>query len=313
MLRLNETVRNGGPESRTRVLDVAVGLVEDLRNPLSSTEKSSESFCNDFQICLPYSGFFVWHVGNDEVVGDPNQVVFVRGGEAFRMSSPCKFGYAELIVTPEIDILSEIAHQNGGSLFKHPLFGRRRALATPAMHAARARFCHWISAAGPRKCLEAEEALLALVRSALQTNTRPLKNPTAGTARLIRRAKEVVHDRLTEQLRLADISRDVGASPAYLTDLFTQTEGIPLHQYVTRLRLARALIELPRTDDLTSLALDLGFSSHSHFTFTFRREFGRTPSEFRERTRCQVRLDERRLRHVSGRIQATPDTSVTAP
>jgi AraC-like DNA-binding protein len=34
-------------------------------------------------------------------------------------------------------------------------------------------------------------------------------------------------------------------------------------------------------DDLTSLALDLGFSSHSHFTDAFRREFGRTPSEVR--------------------------------
>jgi AraC family transcriptional regulator len=313
MLRLNGTVRNGGPESRTRVLDVGVGVVEDLRSPLSSTEKSTERFCNDFQICLPYAGFFVWHVGNDEVVGDPNQIVFVRGGEAFRMSSPCEFGYAELIVTPAIDILSEIAHENGRSLFKHPLFRRRRALATPAMQAARARFHHWISAAGPRQCLEAEEALVALIRAALQISARPLKNPTARTARVIRRAKEVVHDRLTDPLRLADISRDVGASPAYLTDLFTRTEGIPLHQYVTRLRLARALMELPRTDDLTSLALDLGFSSHSHFTFAFRREFGRTPSEFRERARCQVRLDETRLRRVSTRIHTTPDRSVTAP
>jgi AraC family transcriptional regulator len=31
--------------------------------------------------------------------------------------------------------------------------------------------------------------------------------------------------------------------------------------------------------DLTELALNLGFSSHSHFTDAFKREFGRTPSE----------------------------------
>src|SRR5262245_18184140 len=121
MRRLHETVRNTRPESRTRVLEVAVGLDEDLRTLFSSTEKSLESFCSDFQICLPYAGFFVWHVGHDDVVGDPNQIVFVRGGEAFRMSSPCKSGYAELVVTPEIDVLSEIAHDNGGPLFKHPL------------------------------------------------------------------------------------------------------------------------------------------------------------------------------------------------
>ena len=35
-------------------------------------------------------------------------------------------------------------------------------------------------------------------------------------------------------------------------------------------------------DDLTTLALELGFSSHSHFTDAFRREFGRPPSAARK-------------------------------
>jgi AraC-like DNA-binding protein len=54
---------------------------------------------------------------------------------------------------------------------------------------------------------------------------------------------------------------------------------------VTQLRLARALVELPYSTDITSLALDLGFSSHSHFTLAFRSAFGCTPSEFRRITR----------------------------
>jgi AraC-like DNA-binding protein len=33
--------------------------------------------------------------------------------------------------------------------------------------------------------------------------------------------------------------------------------------------------------DLTMLALDLGFSSHAHFTEAFRTEFACTPSAFR--------------------------------
>jgi AraC family transcriptional regulator len=32
--------------------------------------------------------------------------------------------------------------------------------------------------------------------------------------------------------------------------------------------------------DLTGIALDLGYSSHSHFTFAFRRHFGYAPSAF---------------------------------
>ena len=35
-------------------------------------------------------------------------------------------------------------------------------------------------------------------------------------------------------------------------------------------------------DDLTMLGLDLGFSSHSHFTTAFRQAYGRSPSEFRQ-------------------------------
>jgi AraC-like DNA-binding protein len=55
-----------------------------------------------------------------------------------------------------------------------------------------------------------------------------------------------------------------------------------LYRYQSRLRLARALDLLAQYDDLTALALDLGFSSHSHFSAAFRQTYGRTPSEFRE-------------------------------
>jgi AraC-like DNA-binding protein len=55
------------------------------------------------------------------------------------------------------------------------------------------------------------------------------------------------------------------------------------------LRLARALVELPHADDLSTLALEVGFSSHSHFSAAFRRAFGCTPSQFRQTTRGRQR------------------------
>jgi AraC-like DNA-binding protein len=100
----------------------------------------------------------------------------------------------------------------------------------------------------------------------------------------MRRTKEFLESHLSSRILLTDIARAVGASPAYLTDLFARVEGVPLHQYLTQLRLARALVELPYATDLTALALDLGFSSHSHFSYAFRRAFGCTPSRFREMT-----------------------------
>jgi AraC-like DNA-binding protein len=110
-------------------------------------------------------------------------------------------------------------------------------------------------------------------------------SPRQSTKRLVRCAKALVEAHLSAPLRLPDIARALGVSPAYLTNVFRRVEGVPLHRYVIQLRLARALAELPHADDLTMLALDLGFSSHSHFTWAFRRAFGCTPSEFRQKGR----------------------------
>jgi len=81
--------------------------------------------------------------------------------------------------------------------------------------------------------------------------------------------------------KLAEIGAELGRSPVYLTQLFQQIEGVPLYRYHLRLRLARALEQLPYHEDLAALALELGFSSHAHFTSSFRQAYGRTPSEFR--------------------------------
>ena len=64
--------------------------------------------------------------------------------------------------------------------------------------------------------------------------------------------------------------------------MFQQVEGLPLYRYQLRLRLARALDLLADDPDLTNLALDLGFSSHSHFSTAFRQAYGRSPSSFRQ-------------------------------
>ncbi|MBP0644825.1 helix-turn-helix domain-containing protein, partial [Mycobacterium tuberculosis] len=71
------------------------------------------------------------------------------------------------------------------------------------------------------------------------------------------------------------------------TQVFRRVEGLPLHQYLLRLRLARALDRLAGVEDLSQLAFELGFSSHSHFTATFRQVYGRSPADFQRAT--QVR------------------------
>ncbi len=107
----------------------------------------------------------------------------------------------------------------------------------------------------------------------------------ADHAERVEAAKVYLAGRLGEAIALDDVARAVHASPFHLARLFRQRTGIPIHRYLTRLRLRASLEHLADgADDITSLALDLGFSSHSHFTGAFRAEFGQTPSEVRRST-----------------------------
>jgi AraC-like DNA-binding protein len=259
-----------------------MALVEDVSADLAAGWVSAEGFSSQFQVVLPYRGYFVWEVGHDSVVGDANQALFVAGGEAFRMHQPLPGGYAELIVTPGEAVLEELAGSPGRSLRLHPLFRRRSRRIDPRLQLARARFL--AGAKEGLESLEADEQVLGLLRAALAED-RPSVWPGRRTQRLVERAKAYLVSELGRSIRLIDISRAVGASPGYLTELFRALEGVPLHAYLTQLRLARALTELPHADDLTALALDLGFSSHSHFSSRFRRAFGLSPSRFRQSCR----------------------------
>ena len=276
------------PPARTRLLRLAVALVEDVRSGAVDRQNGSEGFSADFQLCLPYRGMLVWHVGRDAVVGDANQMLFVTGGEKYRISQPHPEGYRELIVTPELSVLAEIANSDADRLPSHPLFRRRSRLASPRLQSFRARFLSWATRATGDDELMAEELVIGLLRAALTDCNGHRDEARGSTDRLIRRTKAFLEAEFANPIRLADVGRAVGASPAYLTHVFRRVEGTSLHQYLTRLRLARALVDLPRTDDLTALALETGFSSHSHFTRSFRRAFGVTPSRFRETSRMQL-------------------------
>ena len=84
-------------------------------------------------------------------------------------------------------------------------------------------------------------------------------------------------------LHLGAIAAAVGSTPAHLCRVFRKATGETIHRYLNRLRLRAALEPLLMgVEDLSGLALDLGFSSHSHFTYAFRREFGCAPSRWRD-------------------------------
>jgi AraC-like DNA-binding protein len=111
------------------------------------------------------------------------------------------------------------------------------------------------------------------------------------------------------RIRLADIGQALGVSPVHLTEVFRQVEGTPFYRYALKQRLERAVRLLPGYQgDLSALALELDFASHSHFTTAFGRAFGCTPALFRERARRICR----NVTSSASRRAETPNRSVAA-
>jgi AraC-like DNA-binding protein len=96
---------------------------------------------------------------------------------------------------------------------------------------------------------------------------------------LVERAKEVIARSYTEELGVQEIARRCESSTFHLCRTFRMYTGQTLHGHRrdVRLRVALGLLGDHRRD-LSALAIDLGFSSHSHFSKAFREHFGRPPA-----------------------------------
>jgi AraC-like DNA-binding protein len=82
---------------------------------------------------------------------------------------------------------------------------------------------------------------------------------------------------------LADIAQAIGMSRSRLSHLWTEHVGMPLRSFLTWRRTARAGGLLVYTQmPITEIAHRMGFSDSAHFSRTFHRYTGQTPTELRE-------------------------------
>jgi AraC-like DNA-binding protein len=242
--------------------------------------QADEECATSTHLIFPYRGVYVHHVGSRHTVVDPSQVLFINAGEPYRVSHPVKGGDSTLSIGVEPETLLELAPARYRDPKGRPAFDRSGLPADTRTQRLAATVRQRMSR-GTVDALEAEELTLALVRHTLgETAWNAPNNDGAGPRRLADRVKLLLSSDLGRRWTLSEVAKSVGVSPVYLTQAFKSVEGVPLYRYHLRLRLARALDLLVDHDDLTDLAFELGFSSHSHFTAAFRKVYGVTPSAF---------------------------------
>jgi AraC family transcriptional regulator len=91
-----------------------------------------------------------------------------------------------------------------------------------------------------------------------------------------------VHDNLAQDLSLTELAAVAHMSPSHFKQLFKQSMGVPVHQYVIRCRVEYAMDLLASgKHSATEAALQCGFASQSHLARCMRRLTGMTPGDIR--------------------------------
>src|SRR5512135_1020133 len=104
-----------------------------------------------------------------------------------------------------------------------------------------------------------------------------------GYGQRIAAVERYIREHLNEPLQREVLAAVAGFSVPHFHRVFTACVGENIADYVRRMRLERAGRKLRMgAVDITEIALAAGYDSHAAFGKAFKRQYGLSPSEFRQ-------------------------------
>jgi AraC family transcriptional regulator len=248
------------------------------------------------RLILPLRGVCVMHFSpSSEVIGEPNLGLILPAGRSYRVSHPVTEGDDCFVVEYSSesfrDVMEAVLLSAGVSSA-----GTHGLLSLPAIAARNLIWCRLAQKIAT--ALEVEETGLALLSYALRRSREQGRTQRRNSKipRQIDIAKVVLLTHPEKNWSLATLAQTLECSPFYLTRTFREFVGVPLHRYQLQTRLAKAIdLLLDSNQDLMTIAVSLGFSSHSHFTASFRQTVGFTPTRLRELATSRIVAETRKL------------------
>lgn len=242
----------------------------------------------NFCFVFPRSAVEIENEHESPFVANANVVTFYNAGQAYRRAA----------ISPEGDhcdwfglaaeLVREVVRRVDPTVDDKPErpFARTHGWAHSSTYLRQRRLFGKVSLEAQPDPLWVEESVVDLLEEVVDSTYPAAVRPHWE---MDRRQRTWVHDietllsrRCGERLSLAGIGEEIGLSAYHVCRLFHRQTGLKLHQYQLRLRLRAALAEVQDSRrPLTDIALDAGFSSHSHFSAAFGREFGVAPSALR--------------------------------
>ncbi|MCI0569622.1 MAG: AraC family transcriptional regulator [Myxococcaceae bacterium] len=260
--------------SELRVLD------SRCRKPRSAP--GSERGGEPIHLALLSRGCFAYQRGRRTHLGDPCTALLHQAGSEYRIGHPGEDGDDATLFVLAPALAEELFGARLPDAPEIPLAAR-----TQLLHArVRAALCGRSGDA-----LEQEERTMELLLAVSSERAARVRRARGwAQRRAVERARALLAAQPATNLSLDEIAREAGCSPFHLMRLFRAETGRSLRAYRRELRVAAALPRLAGGEpDLAALALELGFSHHSHLSECFRRVLGVSPRAVRAELRGAVR------------------------
>lgn len=287
------TITADSPRHHIDVVVFASPLVRvgRWRCPADHPHFTDSGPASDALFVFPREGVWIRHDGGEPFVADANTVTYYNQGQCYtRRKLSVRGDQCEwFAVAPDAIAETLSAHEPEAIDRVDQPFRFTHGPSDPESYLRQRLVFQHVSAERNADRLFVEEAVLSILGDVTKLAYARQGVRQAARARqrrdvdLVEAARDVIARNFKDNLSLSDIASEVNASVFHLARIFKARTGFSLHAYRNQLRLREALERLAEPGvDLIDIALDLGFSSHSHFTETFRRSFGKTPSVVRE-------------------------------
>lgn len=94
-----------------------------------------------------------------------------------------------------------------------------------------------------------------------------------------------IEEHIHEEITMHALAACTSYSPWHASRIFKEVSGMTPFEYIRKLRLSQAAVDLWDSNTrILDIALDYLFDSHDGFTRAFRKQFGLTPSEYKQKT-----------------------------
>ena len=108
------------------------------------------------------------------------------------------------------------------------------------------------------------------------------RNKPIGSKQIVK-CVEYIHANLQQDLKLETIADYLGMNPTYLSRLFKKEMKVSISSYIKTKRLESAANLLQYTNyTISEISEYLNFSSQSHFTSSFQKQYKMTPKRYRD-------------------------------